>query len=159
VAIEAWHVGILVSDIDQAIEDFSSALGLEFAPVQGMETEMHGAMEGSFLTRATFSKAGPMHLELIQGTDTDDETNMFSLRRGEGLHHIGVWSEDFTSYNATPKCLPVMSAVHLMPGDPTIWLSNPADLHGVRVEFLHEAVMRPGLEAWLHGQMPPGVAG
>jgi catechol 2,3-dioxygenase-like lactoylglutathione lyase family enzyme len=152
-AMQPYHVGILVRDLDVAIADFADALGLTFAPIQAMESVMSGAMEGTHVIRATYSTEGPMYVELVEGSDAPD-AGMFSLKHGEGLHHLGVWSSDYTAYNARPTCLPVVTGVHLAPGaDPTMWLNDPAGFHGVRVEFVDEA-MRPALQAWVSGGSP-----
>jgi len=157
-AFTAYHVGILVADIDAAITKFSDKLDLSFAPIQEMEVPMHGGIEGLVKMKATYSTEGPMYIELVQGSDEDE--GIFSLKNGEGLHHVGMWSGDFASYQAREPqaCLPCFSTIEMMPGATTMWLTNPADLCGTRIEFVDE-MMKPGLDAWIRGEMPPGAVG
>ncbi|MGH7859133.1 MAG: hypothetical protein ACREQY_17540, partial [Candidatus Binatia bacterium] len=122
--------------------------GLRFAPIGEMRSELHGAEEVECTIRATYSKEGPPCIELIEARGD----GLFSLRRGEGVHHLGVWAGDYRSYEAGEpgKCLPVSVTVNVAPGEPTMWLSDPADLHGTRIEFVDER-QRPTLEAWIRG--------
>ncbi|MGH7897958.1 MAG: hypothetical protein ACREQQ_08390 [Candidatus Binatia bacterium] len=77
-----FHVGILVANLDEAIERFSLAFGLTFAPIGEMRSELHGAFETACVVRATYSREGPPYIELIEGQGD----GLFSLARGEGVH-------------------------------------------------------------------------
>jgi Glyoxalase/Bleomycin resistance protein/Dioxygenase superfamily len=148
-----YHVGILVADLDEAMERFSQKLGLTFAPVNDMEIDAEDD-NGSFKQKmkATYSVQGPPHIELLEATGD----GIFSLKNGEGVHHLGLWCPVWNEYHeqGEHRCLPVAMKINLIPGaDPTMWLSNPADLHGTRLEFVSEP-MKPGLEAWINGNPP-----
>jgi catechol 2,3-dioxygenase-like lactoylglutathione lyase family enzyme len=147
-----FHVGILVADLDAAVDRFSEALGLTFAPVMDGPVELRGDGGELRLTmRATYSVEGPPHIELIQG-QTD---GIFSLAGGERLHHLGRWSPSRDELADAHVCLPTLYSVHQVPGQPPgMWLTDPAELHGVIVEFVDEN-SRPILEAWISGE-PPG---
>jgi catechol 2,3-dioxygenase-like lactoylglutathione lyase family enzyme len=144
-----FHVGILVADIDAAIDRFSKVFGLTFTDVGGMPVTLHGSEQSEVTMRAAYSREGPPHIELVEGQGD----GIFSLRHGEGVHHIGVWSPEFSAYDPG-RCLPVSLRVNMMPGDPSMWLSDPTDLHGTRIEFVDERG-RDQLEAWIKGS-PPG---
>ena len=146
-----FHVGILVADIDAAIARFSDTLGLAFAPVMDAPVQLRGADETVDLTmKATYSREGPPHIELIQGQHED---GIFSLSGGERIHHLGCWAPSLDAGEAV--CLPTLYAVHQVPGQPPgMLLTDPAALHGVVMEFLDEAG-RPVLESWIAGS-PPG---
>ena len=147
----SFYVGILVANLEAVIERFSTVFGLTFAPIGEMRSELHGAVEMDCQIRATYSKEGPPYIELIEGHGD----GLFSLRRGEGVHHLGFWSTDHRSYEASGpgRSLPVSVTVNVAPGEPTMWLTDPADLHGTRVEFVDER-QRPMLEAWIRGTTP-----
>jgi hypothetical protein len=150
-----YHVGILVADLDEAMERFSQKLGLTFAPVSSMEIEFENADGSSFkqALNATFSHQGPPYIELVEAQGDD----VFSLKHGEGFHHLGVWSPEWNEYHelGPSRCLPVALKLNMIPGaDPPIWLSDPDDLHGTRLEFVSEP-MKPNFEAWIQGT-PPG---
>jgi hypothetical protein len=145
-----FHVGILVADLQGSIKKFSEVLGIQFGPVQEMTVNAHGSIEGKIKMKVAYSTQGPMYLELIQGTDCD---SLFSLKGGEGLHHLGVWCEDFTSYQEreSKEKLPAAVTMNIMPGDPTYWFTDPADLYGTRLEF-QDSRIRRGMEAWIQGE-------
>jgi catechol 2,3-dioxygenase-like lactoylglutathione lyase family enzyme len=145
-----FHIGILVADLPAAIKEFSDVLGLQFGAVQEMSVNARGAVEGKIKMKVAYSTEGPVYIELIQG---DDRDSLFSLKNGEGLHHLGVWSEDFAAYQEreSRNKLPAMITMNVMPGDPTYWFSDPADLCGIRLEFL-DCRIRKGMEAWIHGE-------
>jgi catechol 2,3-dioxygenase-like lactoylglutathione lyase family enzyme len=90
-ATSLYHVGILVDDLDAAIEHFSALLGLHFRPVKTARMEgmtMYGQVETRELT-LTCSREGPPHVELIQA----HEDGIWGIHHGEGVHHIGGWQE------------------------------------------------------------------
>ena len=147
-----FHVGILVADLDAAIERFSEALGLTFAPVMDGPVQLRGDDGETDMTmRATYSTQGPPHVELIQAQGD----GIFSLAGGERIHHLGRWSPSLDEGSNAHVCLPTMYSVHQVPGQPPgMWLTDPADLHGVLLELVDEH-SRPVLDAWIAGH-PPG---
>ena len=130
-----FHVGVLVADLDAAIERFSALLGLRFGPVSDTQTPVQGATEVTEHVLATYSLDGPPYIELIQGGGD----GLFSLRNGEGLHHLGVWwPGTFDDYNGRPVGHGLSSEHRICSAssEPNIWLTAPKLLHGVRLEFL-----------------------
>ena len=66
-ALEAYHVGILVANIEEAADRFSAVLGVTFNP----PTTMHGErMDDDGINpielTVTYSQEGPLHYELVQ---------------------------------------------------------------------------------------------
>jgi hypothetical protein len=149
-SITPFHLGILVADLEGAIKKFSNVFGITFGPIQEMIVNAHGGVEGKIKMKVAYSTEGPLYIELIEG---NDKNSLFSLKNGEGVHHLGVWCEDFPSYQEreTRKKLPAATKLNYMPGDPQHWFSNPADLCGTRIEFIGDK-MRRGIEAWIQGE-------
>lgn len=141
-----FHVGILVADIDRAIVRFSDALGVHFTDPAEQITTLYDPDPAECRVRAAYSTNEPPYLELVEAVGD----GVLSLRHGEGLHHLGFWAPDFDTYVAseTGVKLPAGPRFCLAAGAPTMWLTNPDDLHGVRLEMLHSA-LRPGFEAAL----------
>jgi catechol 2,3-dioxygenase-like lactoylglutathione lyase family enzyme len=141
-----FHVGILVADIDRAIARFSDALGVSFTEPAEQITTLYDPDPAECRVRAPYSTNEPPYLELVEAVGD----GLLSLRHGEGLHHLGFWAPDFETYAAseTGLKLPAGPRFCLAPGAPTMWLTNPADLHRVRLEMVASA-LRPGLEAAL----------
>jgi hypothetical protein len=143
-----YHVGILVADVERAMHRFSQKLGVTFCDPNPMHVTLAGSEERECDMYATYSKEGPPYIELVQGHGD----GLFSLRNGEGLHHLGIWSPDWAMYSSRgpERCLPVAVTVNMMPGDPNMWLSDPSDLCGTRIEYVDD-VQRPVLESWIGG--------
>lgn len=144
-----YHVGILVRDFDAAVDKFSRIFGVTFAEPMVGAVQMEDD-QGSFdvAVRATYSREGPPFLEIMEGYDGE---GLFSLDQGEGVHHLGVWTPSWDEYGTREphRCLPICQRVHMGPGpEPTMWLTDPADLHGVRVEYVAE-MMKPVLAEWV----------
>ena len=83
-----FHTGFLVPDIDVAMKEMGDALGLEWATPWRHDPMKYwtpqGNAEASMLI--TYSKRGPQHVELIQGT------GYWTSSAVQGVHHVGVWS-------------------------------------------------------------------
>ena len=133
------------------MEKFSAVLGLTWRAMPSMTATFHTA-DGEELTdpdgRVVYSVEGPPYVELMQAHGDE----LFALRGGERVHHLGIWAPDYESYRADDSGdrLPIERTIHVRPGDPFQWLSDPADLFGVRIEFTDEA-RRPGLQPFLDG--------
>lgn len=83
-----YHVGIVVPELGQAQRDLTSTLGLHWASVQRRDMPV---WIGGRATRReisfVYSVEGPPHVELIGAAEPPWQAS-------EGLHHMGVWSED-----------------------------------------------------------------
>ncbi len=88
----AFHIGVAVADLDLAMHRMGAELNLQWAPVRRFDplpfwTPQQGLHEVS--VSATYSRQGPLHLELVQGTGT------FYAPGGQTqARHVGVWVED-----------------------------------------------------------------
>lgn len=83
--IDVHHVGIVVRDLDTALKLFHDILGLPVAkqgemPARGVKVAM--------------LKAGRSYLEVIQPVTADSPFEKHIAERGEGLHHVALWSTD-----------------------------------------------------------------
>jgi hypothetical protein len=139
----AYHVAFLVRDLAVAIPDYERALGITFRPPQALARDGDGAP-----VRSTYSYEGPPYVQLLEARPT----GVYGIDQGEGFHHFGVWVDD------AHACRDELGAAGLRPqlefsdGERTVaWYNEPADLHGVRIEYTGEAA-RPGVEAYLRGE-------
>lgn len=88
-----FHVGIRVPNLDAAMHEIGSSLGVTWAeprenPAQNLWTPEGGAQE--IHLRYTYSAEGPQHIELLEGpSDT-----FWDGRTSPGTHHVGVWADD-----------------------------------------------------------------
>jgi methylmalonyl-CoA/ethylmalonyl-CoA epimerase len=82
---DVHHVGIAVRDMDVALALFRDALELPVAK----EGEM--AARG---VRVAMLEVGASYIEIIQPVAEDSPFAQFIAERGEGLHHVALWSSD-----------------------------------------------------------------
>lgn len=88
----AYHLGVRVPDIERAMHEMGSNLGLEWCSLQVSEQSVWLPDQGSVRIplKFTYSTTGPMHVELLEGAPA----SVWDGRVAPGAHHIGVWSDD-----------------------------------------------------------------
>lgn len=84
------QVGIVVKDIDKAIEYYSSTFG--WGPFSILETGLEGftykGEKGACRLKLAFCTSGPLEIELIQVLEGEPPHSEFLRENGEGLHHL-----------------------------------------------------------------------
>src|SRR5262245_15875372 len=149
-ATNLFHVGILVPDINEAIERFGDVLGLTFKEpaVAHVDRFEQGSSVEVLDLRISWSIEGPPYLELLE---SQDNQGLYG-RANEGLHHVGLWEPDPDALIRRLEHLRLhKEATQFTPDDHVLaTYTAPADLYGTRLEFI-EASRRPGMESWLAG--------
>jgi catechol 2,3-dioxygenase-like lactoylglutathione lyase family enzyme len=87
-----FHTGVIVDDLDQAMELLTKIAGLEWATPRVIGGFMHtprGALYRE--SKVTYSTTGPHHVELIQHLDA---TAWLAAPGGRRVHHLGFWVDD-----------------------------------------------------------------
>jgi catechol 2,3-dioxygenase-like lactoylglutathione lyase family enzyme len=141
------HVAFLVDDLDKAMARFSEVLGVTFNEPRTIYFDhLHDPEPRQTSIRATFSKEGPPHYELIEG----DGQGLYAMDHGEGIHHVGVWQGDAEGrmQELAAQGMGVEARLALADGSVLTWFNDPKDLHGVRVEFVDDAD-RPTYEQFM----------
>ena len=87
-----YHVGVRVPDLEAAMAELQSELGITWAGVIERDQPAWTPQEGSFTTplRFTYSCEGPQHVELLQGAPG----SLWDGTIAPGVHHHGVWVDD-----------------------------------------------------------------
>jgi catechol 2,3-dioxygenase-like lactoylglutathione lyase family enzyme len=149
-APEFFHVGILVADLDAAIERWTTALGMTFAPAMDGEVTIFDPEPHRAVTRASYSKDGPPYIELVQAGG--DGHLSLAANGGEGLHHLGLWAPPLEEYVSTPmgRALPPTVSVCAFGDTPSMWHSDRGALNGVSLEMVSDT-LRPFLAAMVGG--------
>jgi len=92
VPLEIDQVGIVVRDIDKAISQLQSLLGI--GPFETREIDRPDAIVHGKQTRVraklAFAQAGPVQLELIEPGEGENTYTEFLRSKGEGVHHFGI---------------------------------------------------------------------
>ena len=90
------QIGIVVKDMDKAIEYYSSTFG--WGPFEVREVKMDGftykGKTGSCRQKSAFAKSGPMEIELIQPMEGETPHTDFLRQKGEGLEHLRFRIDD-----------------------------------------------------------------
>ena len=122
------HIGIAVESIEEAVELYRS-LGMEVEAVEEV------ASEG---VRVAMIRCGESRIELLEATAEDSPIAKFLNRRGSGVHHICLATDDIRSDQATL----LAEGVELLRPEPTrgaggCWVQfiHPKSASGVLVEL------------------------
>ena len=79
------HIGVAVTDLDEAIELYGERLGM---PLQHRETVEEQGVE------AVLMGVGESHVELLWPLGPDTAVGRFLERGGPGLHHVAYGTDD-----------------------------------------------------------------
>jgi catechol 2,3-dioxygenase-like lactoylglutathione lyase family enzyme len=136
----AYHIGILVRDIDAARRSFSAALGITFRRPEPRVLH-YGGGEADEISLC-YSFEGPPFFELIEARGS----GLFGVQHPEGVHHIGAWVADGSSHCSLLRQQGVGLDRRLIAVDGPhghsenfVWFNAPEDLHGVRFEFVDDS--------------------
>lgn len=130
------HIGIVVNDMDAAIDFWTNAVGLK------KFHEMEVAVEG---IRSVFLSVGgtgeEMAIELMLPLDKSDKDNAVSRRlatKGEGFYHICVEVDDIkaSGQKLSARGARLIERPAVSEQDSPRWLVHPKDANGVMVEGL-----------------------
>ena len=141
---DMYHVGIVVSRLEDGQAHFADLLGVRWAPVIEAPTAMRSS-DGTVATvdlRLVYSIDAP-HLELIEAVPG----SIWVLNPHSNIHHIGFWSEDLrgdrTRLHAGGCPLEVMGDSG--GSEPLFWTYHNDPL-GVRIELV-DGALRAGMQA------------
>jgi methylmalonyl-CoA epimerase len=112
------HVGVVVTDLDEAIARYESLFGMRVTHRAG--NEQLGIV-------AAFLEMGGAELELIAPTRGDSMVSKFLTDRGPGLHHLAYAVPDIKKALADARS----QGLELVDEEPRI------GLHGVPIAFIH----------------------
>lgn len=122
------HIGIAVESIDEA-RGFYEALGLEIERIE--EVPQEGV-------RVALIRCGESHIELLEATSPDSPIAKFIAKRGAGMHHLCLATEDVRGEDARLK----QAGFDLLRPEPTqgaggCWVQfvHPKSTGGVLVEL------------------------
>jgi methylmalonyl-CoA epimerase len=126
------HVGIAVSDLDEAVEHYRRTFGLE--PTHRERMDDQGVEEVLFAVGASF-------VQLLGALGPWTPVGRFLERRGPGVHHVAYRVDDVAEALDELRT----SGVQLVDESPrpgsrgtTIAFVHPRDMGGVLVELVQE---------------------
>ena len=123
------HIGIAVRDLDDALEFYRDALGLEIGETEEVPSQQ---------VRARFVSVGEASLELLEETGEHSPIARSIQRRGPGVHHLTLRVDDIVEALAQLEA----RVVRLVDRDPRegaggslVAFIHPSSAHGVLVEL------------------------
>ena len=128
-AIRLDHLGIAVTDFDDAVAFWRDALGLNLEPAEEVASQR---------VRAHFMPAGGAAIELLEATASDSPIATFAAKRGPGLHHVTFEVPDIAAALARLKAKGVkLIDETARPGahGSLVAFIHPSSAHGVLVEL------------------------
>ncbi|HXW05044.1 MAG TPA: methylmalonyl-CoA epimerase [Vicinamibacterales bacterium] len=127
------HIGIAVSNLEEALRFYRDALGLEVEVPEDVATQR---------VRAHFVPVGGAALELLEATASDSPIAKYLARRGPGLHHITLRVDDIHAALARLRA----HGVRLIDEAPRpgahgslVAFVHPSSAHGVLVELVQHS--------------------
>ena len=145
-----YHVGIVVDDMERAMDDIGGDLKLEWAPrrTANVTVGAPGKTAEPVGLEVVYSRTGPPFLELIEVTKQE---TVWSGTPGSRIHHLGVYVDDLKSEFERLTAKGMVDEAHGVGPDGELslfsYLRSP---HGVRLELV-DGAGRPGLVDWLKG--------
>ncbi len=112
------HIGIAVSNLEEAVSYYEQVLGLECYAIEEVKDQK---------VRTAFFRVGETKIELLESTEADGPVGKFIEKRGQGIHHIAFAMDD------TDQALKEAEAR----GVQLIDKSSRKGAEGLKIGFLH----------------------
>lgn len=90
--LQLYHTGLIVDNLQEAMDSWSAALDLKWAPPKGATSPMlcpDGIRDRE--VTFTYSLQGPHFIELLEQVDP---TPYLNLTGGRYVHHLGYYTDD-----------------------------------------------------------------
>ena len=123
------HIGIVVRDIQEALQVYETALGLsvrEIVPVPDQAVLV------------AFLPIGESNIELVQPTADDTGVAKFLEKRGEGIHHISIEVADIEASLSQLQAegVQLIDEVPRQGAHGRVAFIHPKGAHGVLIELI-----------------------
>ena len=126
------HIGIAVSNLDEALKIYEKAFGLKAKAVKVAE---------AVKLKIAFLPVGDCEIELLQPLDSNTSIGKFIATHGEGIHHIALVTDDIEAEMGRMR----EKGVKFADDKPRIGAHGvkiafilPESTHGVTVELCEE---------------------
>ena len=112
------HIGVVVDDLDAAVELYSQSFEMR---------EQHRETVEAFDVEAVLLEVGDGHVELLRPLSAESSVGRFLERNGPGIHHVAYQTDDIDSTLAAVKA----AGIRTIDEQPRTGIRNS------RVAFLH----------------------
>jgi hypothetical protein len=146
-AADQFHVGIVVEDLDAALDDLSTLFGYEWCPKLEVSTPVALPDGESTLDLVfTYSTAAP-RLEVIQSIPG----TLWMPAPASGIHHVGYWSDDVAADAAALTARGYLAeAAGVRPDGAPVWAYHRSPT-GPRIELVSRDIAGGLEQYWASG--------
>jgi methylmalonyl-CoA/ethylmalonyl-CoA epimerase len=122
------HVAIAVHNLDDAVKEYQTALGIKEVEFETVETEG---------VRVAILHLDNSRIELMEATKESSPIKKFLVTKGEGLHHIALETDGIDGEVDRMKVCGVKFLGEIRSGSrgTKITFIHPKSLHGVLTEL------------------------
>ncbi len=124
------HLGIATKGIDDALEFWADALGLENVHTETVDDQK---------VRVAMLPIGESRIELLEPTSDDSPISKFLEKRGSGIHHIAVEVDDIEASLAqlTARGMPLIGETPRIGAEGClVAFVHPSSANGVLLELV-----------------------
>jgi hypothetical protein len=146
-----FHVGILVPNLDEAMEKFSEVFKVTWTERGTAHADFWERDRGGshpLTLDVAYTREGPPHIELLEATGD----GLYGHQHVGGLHHIGGWEPDCTGRQRELEeaGYPAVGTQYNPNKEIIVSYFDPKALYGIMFEILDEG-RKPALEEWFKG--------
>ncbi len=135
------HLGVAVGSIDEALNFWRDALGLELKEVEVVEDQG---------VRVAMLPIGESRIELLEATGAETPVGKFLAKRGAGIHHLCVEVDDIAAKLAELKGRGIRlvdEQPRIGAGGALVAFVHPASTGGVLIELTQKGTGAHGPSA------------
>ena len=125
------HFAIVVRSIEEALQVYERALGLELAEVKEVPEQA---------VRIAFLPVGESEIELVEPLTAESGVARFLEKRGEGLHHICLEVDDIEAalQDLAAKGVRLIDEQPRQGAHGRVAFLHPKSAHGVLIELIEK---------------------
>jgi len=122
------HIAIAVNDVETAAKEYQDALGVDSIEFETVETEG---------VKVAIIHLSNGRIELMQPTNDSSPIKKFLEKKGEGLHHMALETDDIEGEVSRMEGCGIQFLGKIRPGSAgtKVTFIHPKSLHGVLAEL------------------------
>ncbi len=122
------HIAIAVNDVESAVKQYREAFGVSAVEFETIETEG---------VKVAILHLSNGRIELMQPTNDNSPIKKFLEKKGEGLHHIALETDDIEGEVTRMEGCGIQFLGKIRPGSAgtKVTFIHPKSLHGVLAEL------------------------
>ncbi len=122
------HIAIAVNDVDSAVKQYQDAFGVTDVEFETVETEG---------VKVAILHLSNGRIELMQPTNDNSPIKKFLEKKGEGLHHMALETDDIEGEVTRMEGCGIQFLGKIRPGSAgtKVTFIHPKSLHGVLAEL------------------------